>query len=146
MPNKTPHHNHEVSKSTSGTLAMHGQDGEGSHAVGIWDLHVYIVPDGDGWFAQGIEIDYAVQGDSVEEAKKNFEEGLEGTIDIHLKMDGNINGLLTFAPMETIQEALQNRLRGSIKSYSQFSFHDVKSAKSSLPFDGISYLVASAAA
>lgn len=121
------------------TEAMHALSGDGKHAVGIWDLHVHIVRDGDGWFAQGLEIDYGVQGDTVEEAKHNFEIGLEGTIDLHLKMEGDINGFLKFAPMAAIQEALQSRLNGAIKTYSQVSLHD---GVKRLPYDGISYLVA----
>jgi hypothetical protein len=130
----------------TGTVAAHAKDSDGEHhAVAIWDLHVYIAPDGDGWFAQGLEIDYGVQGDSVEEAKRNFETGLERTIDVHLKVDGDINNLLVFAPQEIIQEALRNRLNGSIKTYWQVSLHDIGSKTSSLPFDGISYLIAEAA-
>jgi len=137
----------KTGKGSSIATAIHAKDSTGDHhAVGIWDLHVYIVPDGDGWFAQGLEIDYGVQGDSVEEAKSNFEVGLEGMIDLHLKMDGRIDGLLKFAPMEIIQEALHNRLNGAIEGYSQVSLHDVGRVTSSLPFDGISYLVAGAAA
>jgi hypothetical protein len=137
-----------VSPVSKRAFAAHAKAPDGEHhAVGIWDLHVYITPDGDdGWFAQGLEIDYGVQGDSIEQAKSNFEVGLEGTIDLHLRMDGTIRSLLKFAPMEIVHEALLNRLNGSIKTYSQVSLHDVGSVTSSLPFDGISYLVAGAAA
>lgn len=40
-------------------------------AVGIKNLHVLVVPDGSGWFAQAFEIDYGVQGSTPEEAKKD---------------------------------------------------------------------------
>jgi hypothetical protein len=137
--------NKEKKNKTSPAMAVHVQDPNGDHhAVGIWDLHVYITRDGDGWFARGLEIDYAVQGDSITEVKRNFEVGLEGTIDLHLQMDGNIHHLLKFAPMEVIQEALHSRLKGAIKEYNQVSLHDIGSNTSSLPFDGISYLVADA--
>jgi len=120
---------------------------DGQHeTVGIWDLHVHIIPDGKFWFAQGLEIDYAVQGDSIEEAKRNFEEGLEATIDLHLRMDGNIERLLKFAPPHIIKAAFKSRLNGSIQTYSQVSLHDTGRKTSSLPFERISYLVEAAAA
>jgi len=43
-------------------------------------LRVLIVPDGTAWFAHGLEVDYAVQGDSIEQAIEYFEEGLRETI------------------------------------------------------------------
>jgi hypothetical protein len=62
--------------------------------VGIWNLHVLIVPEGNGWFAQAFEIDYGVQGNSPEEVKKRFEQGLAATIQHNLDIFGSINNML----------------------------------------------------
>ena len=127
-------------------MAVHASDPAGKlHGVGIWDLRVFIVPDGKFWFAQGLEIDLAAQGDTVEEAKKYSEHGLESSIDLHLRMYGNIEGLLKVAPSEVWQEALTNRK--CIGVYSQVSVHNL-CAKSDtpFPFDNITYLVSQKAA
>src|SRR5579863_5371997 len=56
--------------------AIHAKHSDGNrHIVGIGNLRVIIVPDGKLWFAQGLEIDYAVQGNSVEDAKRQLEAG-----------------------------------------------------------------------
>jgi predicted HicB family RNase H-like nuclease len=52
-------------------------------------LNVSIEKDGDGYFAQAIEIDYAGCGMTIEEAKKNFLEGLILT----LQKDGAVRWL-----------------------------------------------------
>ena len=126
--------------------AIHAHDAaEKVHAVGIWDIRVFIVPDGKFWFAQGLEIDYAAQGASVDEAKRNFEDGLEATIDLHLRMHGNIEGLLKVAPSQMLYEALKDK--DSIEVYEQVSVHDIgPQARFALRFEGISYLVAKEAA
>ena len=126
--------------------AIQATDEDGTlHAVGIWDLRVFIVPDGKFWFAQGLEVDLAAQGDSVADAKKNFEDGLESSIDLHLRMYNSIERLLKFAPSEVLQEALRDRSR--IRLYSQVSVHDMGAkSKIALPFDNVTYLVSKAGA
>ena len=47
-----------------------------THVVGIGNLRVAIETDGKFWTAQGLEIDYIAQGDDLEDAKKQFEDGL----------------------------------------------------------------------
>jgi hypothetical protein len=131
-----------VASTGTKTLHLESHDSE-HHAVGIWNLHVMLFQEGKFWVAQGVEIDYVVQGDSIEEAKKNFEVGLEATIDLNLRMYGHINGLLIFAPNELLQEAAKNK--GSLKVYSQVTTHYMSIASQrALPFDGIRYLVAKA--
>jgi len=67
----------------------------GEHqAVGIWNLHVLVVPDGNGWFAQAFEIDYGVQGNTPEQVKKRFEEGLAATIQHNVDIFEGINNML----------------------------------------------------
>jgi hypothetical protein len=77
--------------------AFHLSDEE-SHCVGIGNLRVVITRDGKGWFAQGLEIDYAAAGPTLAKVKKNFEIGLKGTINLHLKMYETIDKLLKPAP------------------------------------------------
>ena len=76
---------------------------EAHHLVGLGNLRVVIVPDEDSWFAQGLEIDYAAQGQSVEEVQANFARGLRATINQHLQVYGNIKGLLKVAAPEICQ-------------------------------------------
>jgi hypothetical protein len=63
-------------------------------AVGILNLHVLIVPDGKGWFAQAFEIDYGVQGSTIEEVKKRFEKGLGATVRHNVDIFAGIDNLL----------------------------------------------------
>lgn len=114
--------------------------------VGIWNLSVLIVPDGDFWFAQSLEINYGAQGDSPEEAQENFQAGLLATICQHLRMHGNIERLLKFAPSNILVEAAKNKAR--IKRFSQVSIHEIAGGpvQQALPFDGIDYRVLQAAA
>jgi len=132
-------------KTASGAVAAHVSDADGEvHGVGIWDLQVLLVKEGKFWIAQGLQIDYITQGETLEDAKKNFEEGLESTIDLNLRMYGNIDGLLVFAPNSVLQEAAKKK--DSIKLYSQETLHEVgPKSQLALPFDGISYLVSQAA-
>src|ERR1039458_5017423 len=68
---------------------------DGKHqAVGIWNLHVLVMPEGKGWFAQAFEIDYGVQGNSPDEVKKRFEKGLAATIQHNVDIFGGIQDML----------------------------------------------------
>lgn len=139
MPTKTA--KTSKAKLHKATTAMHGVSEDGSvHFVGIGNLRVVIVPDGDFWFAQGLEIDYAAQGKSEEAAKHNFEYGLEATIEEHLKIHGTIGEFLKVAPPEIWKEFLGDPA-GKKKLYSQFTSHVLQEK---LPFEGIQYLVAAA--
>ncbi len=68
--------------------------------VGIGNLRVVLVKEGDVWSAQGLEIDHVAQGVSLDDAKKNFQESLRATVALHLNLYGNISGLLRVAPSE----------------------------------------------
>ncbi|MGH8247905.1 MAG: hypothetical protein ACREUU_15905, partial [Gammaproteobacteria bacterium] len=86
--------------------AFHGKAEDGTHVVGIGNLRVILFQEGDLWFAQGLEIDYASQGDSLEDVKKQFEDGLGATIEEHLRVYGNIDKILNVAPSEVWKEML----------------------------------------
>ena len=128
----------KLDASAKDTRAIHLQDEE-LNAVAIWNLSVLIVPDDKFWFAQGLEINYGAQGDTVAEAQENFQTGLLATIKQHLRIHGNIEKLLKFAPSEILKEAAQHK--SSIKRFGQVSFHEILEDKDQIgiPFDGIDY-------
>ena len=107
-------------KKSPAATAVHGTDGE-THIVGIGNLKVVICPDEDGWFAQGLEIDYGAGGKTIPEVKKNFEKGLKGTINLHLQMHGNIEHLLNPAPPQIWKEFYWS---GKQYRFTQVSLHD----------------------
>lgn len=101
------------------------------------NLRVIIVPDGRFFFAQGLELDYAVQGDNAEDAKGHFEQGLRATITQNLRILGHINGVLKRMPSEVLGDLM-------FESSGQFVLSSVISARlvhEALPFENILYLV-----
>ena len=94
-----------VPKPTEPKIAIgHATDGGSKHAVVVNDLRVMLLKDGESWFAQGLELDYASAGATVDEAKKNFEVGFAKTVREHLVMYGNLSKFIQVAPQETWQE------------------------------------------
>jgi len=133
----------KAKKKMASAVAVHASDKDGvHHVVGFGNIRVIIVPDGAAFFAQGLEIDYAAQGATVPEVKKNFEIGLEATIQQHLKIYGNIKGLLQPAPAAVWQELVPEKT-ALHNSYWHISEHTID--HSALPYEGINYLVAAAA-
>jgi predicted RNase H-like HicB family nuclease len=123
------------------TTAVHAVTETGEHIVGIGDLHVLLVEEENCWYAQGLEIDYVAQGDSIEEAKANFEVGFHTTIRENLKIHGTIEPLLEPAP----QEVWKDRLSPSSKAKRFFylSIHNARELddiRDFLPFQAIEYL------
>ena len=120
----------------SKTKALHRVEEGGTHAAGIGNLRVVLVPDENFWFAQGLEIDYAAQGDSLEDAQENFQDGLSATIHEHLRVYGTIRGMLRVAP----QEAWDLVLKAGAKPHPvrQVSFQAVEDVP--LPFDNIQFI------
>jgi len=116
------------------TAAIHAKHVDGEHhAVLVLNLHVMIVPDGKYWFAQGLEIDYAVQGQSVADAKKQFETGFKATIYQHLKVFGHINNMLRVAPNEVWREFWKTPK--SQKVYTHASMHEIVPGSKKYQFD-----------
>jgi len=64
------------------------------HSVILSNVRVVIVPDGDRWFAQGIDINYATGGATIRETQRNFEMGLSMTIRANLQRLGNIDRIM----------------------------------------------------
>lgn len=121
------------------TATFHGADEAESHVDGILDLRVVIVPDGSAWFAQGLDIDYAVQGETLDDAKSKFQSGLAATVDEHVKAFGTIKGVLRVAPQEAwdlMYAAPARSLR-----YSRLTERQIpKGSDSVLPFRGIQFI------
>jgi hypothetical protein len=121
----------------SGTaVALHLQKkSTHEHAVGIGNIRVILFKEDGVWIAQGLEIDYAASGSTRKEAQKNFEIGLEGTVDLHIKIHKGIDNLLKVAP-EDIWKSLYQK--GTEYRFTQITFHD--DLFKALPFTGIDYL------
>ncbi len=115
-------------------MAVHGTDGI-THVVGIGNIKVIICQDDDSWFAQGLDIDYAANGHSLEEVKQNFQVGLKGTIDLHIKAYGDIEHFLKVAPQEVWDEL---RTSGKHYRYSQVSLHE--DISKTLGYQGINFI------
>lgn len=123
----------------SNTTALHGSDDSGTHVVGVGNLRVVLIPDGKYWFAQGLEIDYAAQGDSVEDAQENFQNGLSATIHEHLKVYGTIEGMLRVAPQEAW--ALVLNANAKPHEFTQVSRHRIPDTETTpLPFRDIQFI------
>jgi len=131
-----------ITKASKGKAkAIHADiDGE-HHLVGFGNLRVVIVEDDGSWFAQGIDIDYAAQGESIEEVKENFSRGLRATINQHLCSHSNIRNLLKGAPPEICQHLLLDSSFGTAKLelLTQISGHCIHEA---IPFRQVNFLVA----
>jgi hypothetical protein len=90
------------------------------------------------WYAQGLEIDYAAQADSVPAVKTLFEEGLEATAHENLRVFGTIDKMLKPTPPEVWRDMIYGRYTQKRSFYhSQVLFHE---QNKELPFDGISFL------
>jgi len=117
-----------VSKITdTGASAYQREHSDGSQVVDLKDIRVAIYPSGSHWIAQGFEIDYVAQGKDVEDVKRAFEDGLEATINQHVKVYGHIKNLLRFAPVDVRLEVLDLVFKNPeaiTPTYSQLSIHD----------------------
>jgi len=122
-------------------VVLEKKHGDGEHVtVSFWNLRVLIVPDGNHFFAQCYEIDYAAQGDSVEDAKRNFEKGLEATVHHHLNMFGSIQKM-----MEPVSPEFWNDLllgaKGMNFTYGTRALHQILPKKAELlaPYQNVAY-------
>jgi len=121
---------------TNAATAFHRKSEDSTHIVGIGNLRVVILQDGNVWFAQGLEIDYAAQAESLAKVKKAFEDGLSKTVHENLRAYGSIEHLLKPAPTEIWKEVLSAGTQ--FKRYSQITMH--RNLQQNLPFKAIDYL------
>ncbi len=111
-----------VKTTQTGAVAVHSSsscDHGDSHAVVLFNLKVMVTKEEGYWFAQCLEIDYFVDGQTKDDVKKRFEEGLSDTIDLHLKEYGSLEKLLRPAP----SRVLMDFNRKFTRLYSQVSTH-----------------------
>lgn len=138
----------EAIKAKTGTEAFHlsNQDGK-RHIVAVKALHVLLVQDGDGWFAQGLEIDYAATGSTIDETKNNFAEGLSLTAHEHLTIFGDIHKLLVPAPAEAWKEYLAASPASLRQGFSTIQIHELDESKgATIPFEEIQFVTPVSAA
>lgn len=117
-------------------LSVHARDNDDRHAVALGAIRVILCEDDSEWFAQGIEIDYAASGRTLEDVQQRFEQGLEATIHEHLKRFGTIDGILKYAP-----EAWRKELTPSREfHFDMVTAVDLRFGMDVLPFDRIVFL------
>lgn len=117
----------------------HGAEEAESRVAGMLDLRVVIVPDGSAWFAQGLEIDYAVQGETLDDAKSKFQSGLAATVNQHQKVFGTIKGVLRVAPQDA-WDLMYSALPRSLTYLQLTELQIPKGSDPVLPFRGIQFI------
>ena len=104
--------------------------------VGILDLQVFLVQEGDCWIAQAVELDYASYGATEAEARANFENGLRDTIQDHFDEFGDLDNLFRQAPPELWRD-LVDKSGAKENRFYQVSVHPLDLP---IPFGAIKYL------
>ena len=107
---------------------------DSTHAVGFGYIRVVLFKEDGMWIAQGLDVDYAAYAPTKQQAKKNFAIGLEGTVDLHIKIHENIENLLKRAPTEVWQKLLGT---GTEYRFSQVTFHEDLFKTAEIPYPGI---------
>lgn len=67
------------------------------------DLRVVVVRDGTQWFAQGVDVDYAASGVSIEDVKQRFALGLVKSLLLNLEETGSVDRFLKYPPRDEIE-------------------------------------------
>ncbi len=107
--------------------------------VGIGNLRVLVVKREGYWFARGIDINYAAQGRTLSEVKRNFATGLRLTIDEHLKEFGDLQFLRSPSPFPSWSKLIFDSSRKF--RFSQVSVHKLPNRlQDILKFGGISFI------
>lgn len=109
----------------------------GQHTVSVGPMRVMVVPDGEYWFVQGLEVDYFAEGTSVDHALQMFVHGLELTIEEHIKMYGHVKKLTVSAPQHVWDEFYSNAQLGKLKEIAPERSAAIPAA--SLPFSGAAF-------
>lgn len=123
-----------VHKHPGGATAVQVDGPDGSQVVVCENLRVLITKHDGTWIAQGLEIDYAAEGDSVKDVKQRFEQGLALTIESHLRVHNNIINLLRPAPADVWTEYFDKKNTLRRFSHSQAM---LRLLQEHLPFDHI---------
>lgn len=111
--------------------------------VGIFDLQVLIVRESDGWVAQGLEIDYAVCGTSLDDVRSRFQRGLSATIQAHFGRFGSLDGLLQPTPTPVWADLARAQPKPQEWLFTSVSVHDfIGPEANAIPFTRIKYAIA----
>lgn len=122
-------------------MAIHAQE-DSRHWIKLNKLRVLVVEQDQDWFAQGVDLDYAAAGRSLEEVQCNFEQGLARTIGVHLSRFNCLDRLLKITPQRVLDDIAPKHTF----DFSMSITHDLNDRLTMLPFGGITYLPAHAAA
>lgn len=102
-------------------------------------LRVLITKDDGSWLAQGLDVDYAIDGESVADVKKRFGDGLAMTIESNLRVHGSIGPLLRVAPQEVFDQWYD--AKNTLRRFEHMAVIVTPQKQSALPFDQIVYLM-----
>ena len=95
--------------------AIHLQAGD-EHVFALGNIQVLITESSDGWFAQGVQVDYFACGVSLEDVQNRFTQGLTATLEEHLRRNGTIEKFLKWAPDE-VRAAIQSKINSEQYNY-----------------------------
>lgn len=124
-----------VYKHGGGATAFQVDVHDGSaQLVACENLRVLVTKEDGSWIAQGLEIDYAVDGDTIGDVKKRFEHGLALTIESHLRVHTDIVNLLRPAPRKLWREYFSKR--NALRRYTHSQIM-VRQLQQHLPFGRI---------
>ena len=95
------------------------------YRIEIDELNVLIVRVGPGYYAQGIEIDFAACGDSIEDAQRRFERGFFETVSANLARFRDLKRFIKPAP-EDIRREFGERVEEDKYTFSSVSVHTLE--------------------
>ena len=121
-----------------GATALQLDAPDGSRLACLENLRVLITKEDGVWLAQGLEIDYAIDGDSLADVKKRFEDGLTMTITSNLRVHNSINPLLQVAPQKIWNQ--WNDAKNTLRRFKHSTILVTPQRQSELPFDQIMWL------
>jgi len=107
------------------------------HTVVVNALRVLITEEPNGWFAQGVEVDYFASGETLEDVQRRFVSGLTASIVEHLQRYGDLQRLIKWAPAN-----VRNKLKtGQYSNITPFPVGmNVDDARDAFPFNNLNFL------
>lgn len=133
-----------IDKHPDGATAVQFDGADGSQIVVCDGLRVLITKEQGAWLAQGLEIDYAVDGESLADVKNRFMDGLARTIESNVRAYGNLNALLRIAPQQVWTQ--WNDAKNKLRRFKSTTMIAKPTPQQTLPFDHVLFLDASKAA
>lgn len=85
----------------------HRRGADGCHHISI-ALRVWLYEEADMWVAQGIDVDYAAAGNTLEDVKDRFARGLIASVEANLDEFGTLEHLCKRAPDEIWRAFLES--------------------------------------